>query len=61
MATAEYDVIAEAEKALHVPTHRGPRNEALDKVKSHGTPYQPQHCACLTCVHRFGHVTGVAR
>lgn len=61
MSTAEYDVIAEAEKALYVPEHRDPKNEPLDKSRAHGTPYQPKHCGCQACVHGFTHISGVAR
>lgn len=60
MATAEYDVILEAEKALYVGEHRGTNyDRATDKAKSHGTPYQPKRCACQGCIHGFSHIAGV--
>lgn len=61
MATAEYDVIAEAEKALYVANHRAPKNVPLDKARAHGTAYQSRHCGCQACSNGFGHVAGMAR
>lgn len=50
-------------RSFYAPKHshdsRSSMTHALNVARRNGTPYQPRHCGCRSCVYGFTHVAQV--